>query len=282
MWILLSLIYSLTNALYLAFNQRHRFNGYVLGMWRGFGIAGCIFPLLFTIELPLSAAYYMILVLQGIMIGIYDSHIFFASAAYGANTTSGFMATTVLVTTFLWWGIDISSLAALAHTPIKLISLFLVLCGFSVCYWQMMKVHVSKQAEAYLYPATFALAVMSIATRYIALHGGSAYAGVVCYLVVACFVSGLYNLIMYLKTRKNTQTAPQISIKQALWLIFFSTILISAKTLALRLASNPGYVVALLLLSPLFARILEKNPLVLTPAMGGMLGFLVALLMIVF
>ena len=143
-----------------------------------------------------SASYYLILVIQGLMIGIYDSHLFFASGKYGSHASSGFMATCVLITVFLWWGIDFSELAALMRTPSRLITLMLILSGFSVSYWQMMKVRVSRAAEEYLYPAVFALALMSIATRYIALNGGTAYAGVVYYLTVACFVSGVYNAVM--------------------------------------------------------------------------------------
>lgn len=146
-WIAYSLIYALTNALYVAFNQKRRYNAYVLGMWRGFGITILISPLLLTVPLITNPAYYVILVLQGLMIGVYDSHIFLASAKYGANTASGFMATAVLITTFLWWSIDFTDLAALSQNPVQLITLFFILCAFSVSYWQMMKVHVNPEAE---------------------------------------------------------------------------------------------------------------------------------------
>ena len=200
-WILLSLLYAVTNAVYTTYNETRNFNGYVLGIWRGFGISLLVAPLLFTVPPVTSASYYLILVIQGLMIGIYDSHLFFASGKYGSHASSGFMATCVLITVFLWWGIDFSELAALMRTPSRLITLMLILSGFSVSYWQMMKVRVSRAAEEYLYPAVFALALMSIATRYIALNGGTAYAGVVYYLTVACFVSGAYNAVMFVRQK---------------------------------------------------------------------------------
>lgn len=287
LWIGLSLIYGIINAIYVMFNEKHHFNGYVLGIWRGFGIAFALAPLLLTVPVNTSFSYYTILILQGLMIGVYDSHIFFSSSRYGSHASSGFMATCVLITTFLWWSIDFKDLAALMQTPPKLISIMLALCGFSISYWQMMKVHLNSRAEKYLYPATFALALMSIATRYIALNGGSAYAGVVYYLTVSCFVSGCYNTIMFIKEKTPARinklkllTAP-VAHWQGAWLILFSAILITAKTLALRLAANPGYVVAVLMLSPLFAEVIKTRQLKITPPVVVMLCFLGALLILV-
>ena len=67
------------------------------------------------------------------------------------------MATCVLITVFLWWGIDFSELAALMRTPSRLITLMLILSGFSVSYWQMSKDRVSQADEESLYQAIVSL-----------------------------------------------------------------------------------------------------------------------------
>lgn len=283
-WIILSLIYAITNAIYTTFNSKHNYNAYVLGMWRGFGISLLISPLLLTVPLNIPADYILILIMQGIMIGIYDSHIFFATGRYGSHASSGFMATTVWITILLWWSIDIAEFKRLLHTPEKLLSIAFIICGFSVSYWQMMKVHVSLSAEKYLYPAVFALSLMSIATRYIALNGGSAYAGVVYYLTFACFTSGIYNAVLYLSHLPNKQSHIQnkIPLRQGLWLVAFSTILIGAKTLALRFADNPGYVVAMLLLSPMIAELIRTKRFHPSPSANLVILFLSLLLLLVY
>jgi hypothetical protein len=51
--------------------------------------------------------------------------------------------------------------------------------------------------------------------------------------------------------------APQM-IKPGVLLILFSTLLIVAKTMALRVAPNPGYVTALLLIAPIFIFALNR------------------------
>lgn len=284
-WIILSLIYAITNAVYTTFNSKHHYNGYVLGVWRGFGIFLLSLPFLFSLPLDISLDYWLVLIMQGIMIGIYDSHLFFATGRYGTHASSGFMATTVWITALLWWGIDFAELKALIAEPIKLMTLMFILCGFSVSYWRMMRVHVSLEAERYLYPAVFALALMSIATRYIALNGGSAYAGVVYYLTIACFVSGVYNLVGFLHAPRNKNKLEELAAPlknwNGVWLVGFSMVLITAKTLALRLADNPAYVVAMLLLSPMFAEVIQTRKLIFTIDVKLVLFFLLALLVLV-
>ena len=68
---------------------------------------------------------------------------------------------------------------------------------------------------------------------------------------------------------------------QGAWLIAFSTVLIAAKTLALRLAENPGYVIAMLLLSPMFAEVLNTGRVRLRPSVILVLVFLLLLLFLV-
>ena len=46
LWIINGLLYGFFTALYTLVNQRHKFNGYVLGIWRGFGVALIFMPFL--------------------------------------------------------------------------------------------------------------------------------------------------------------------------------------------------------------------------------------------
>ena len=114
LWVIDSLIYGFFTAVYTLFNQHYKIDGYVLGIWRGFGISILFLPFLFFFPVPTDMNYWMMLLFQGYLIAIYDSHLFFSSAKYGAGSTSRFMAITVLITTFLWWLI----------TPNEFINLF--------------------------------------------------------------------------------------------------------------------------------------------------------------
>lgn len=266
LWIINSLIYGFFTAVYTLFNQHYKINGYILGIWRGFGISFLFMPFLFFFPVPTSAYYWGLLIFQGWLIGIYDSHLFFSSAKYGAGPTSRFMAITVLVTTFLWWILTPDEFFILMRNGNVFITLLLVLFGFTFCYWQMIQTRVSRKTARYIMPAVFALAGMSIITKYIALGGSSVWQSIVYYLVVATFVSGCYNLKCYVQQNKQLTFEQKIGeiFSARMWkiggyLVAFSAALITAKTMALRAAPNPGYVTALLLIAPLFIFVLNRH-----------------------
>ena len=256
LWVINGLIYGFFTAIYMLFNQHYKLDGYVLGIWRGFGIFALFVPFLFFFSVPRDPFYWLLLIIQGLCIGIYDSHIFFASARFGAGPTSRFMAVTVLLTTFLWWLLTPEQFLLLWQLDNVLMTLFLVLCGFSFCYWQMWKEDVSRAAAKYTLSAVAALSVMSVITKYIATDSASLKQGLTYYLTVSTFISGCYNLCCYIWRYGKQKDAPVIinfpMIKTGMELIIFSALLIVAKTMALRLAPNPGYVTALLLTAPIF------------------------------
>ena len=103
------------------------------------------------------------------------------------------------------------------------------------------------------------------------------------YRTVACFVSGGYNLAGFLfggsgEDKMALLLAP-LKHWNGVWLVVFSMVLIGAKTLALRFADNPAYVVAMLLLSPMFAEVIQTRRVEITPAAGLVILFLGLLLL---
>ncbi len=261
LWVVNSLIYGFFTAIYMLFNQHYKLDGYMLGIWRGFGICLLFAPFLFCFPVPQDYRYWALLITQGLCIGIYDSHIFFASARFGAGPTSRFMAVTVLLTTFLWWLLTPQQFMMLWQQENVVMTLFLVLCGFTFCYWQMWRQEVSREAAKYTIAAVIALAVMSVITKYIAIESHSLEQGLIYYLTVSTFVSGCYNLCRYRQQYGQFDMAlicSQSMLKKGMWLVLFSTVLIVAKTMALRIAPNPGYVTALLLTAPLFIFALNR------------------------
>ena len=289
LWIINGLVYGFFTALYTLVNQQYKFNGYILGIWRGFGIALIFLPFLFFLPVQTSAYNWFLLIFQGWLIGIYDSHLFFASADFGAGPTSRTMAVTALVTTVLWWIITPHLFFDLAENGNVFITLLLVLFGFTVSYWYMIKSPVSKAVAEYMTPAVFALAGMSIATKEIAMMGQNVWANIAYYLVVATFVSGLYNTIFFIKHNRPgfkgffKQVFNRKIVSVGVYIISFSAALIASKTMAMRLAPNP--VVALVLTAPVFVFVLNKyNKIpdnVSVKAGFAMLFFLVLLMLLV-
>lgn len=291
LWIINGLVYGFFSALYTLVNQNKKFNGYILGIWRGFGIALVFLPFLFFLPVQTSAYNWFLLILQGWLIGIYDSHLFFASADFGAGPTSRVMAVTSLVTTIMWWILTPHLFMDMARNGSVLITLLLLLFGFTVSYWYMIKSEVSRAVINYMIPAILALAGMSIATKEIAMMGQNIWANIAYYLVVATFVSGVYNTIFYIKHERPgikgffREVFNRKIVDTGIYIISFSAALITAKTMAMRLAPNPGYVVALVLTAPIFVYGLNKyNRIpdnVSVKAGFAMLAFLIAIMLIV-
>ena len=201
LWIINGLVYGFFMALYTLVNQRHKFNGYVLGVWRGFGISLLFLPFLFLVPLQTDMRNWILLIIQGLLIGIYDSHIFFASARYGASVTSKLLVLSVLVTTLIWWAITPELFLELVKEENVFITLILTMFGFCVCYWYMLKSKITQNAFWYMMPAVLSLAGMSVATKEIATMGQDVWANILYYLVVSTFISGIYNYILLIKNK---------------------------------------------------------------------------------
>ena len=239
-------------------------NGYLLGIWRGFGIAAIFFPFTFLFPLPQNFYYWGLLILQGWLIGFYDSHLFFASARYGAGPTSRVMAVTVLITTIIWWLMTPHEFDKILANKTVFSLLIFILLGFTVSYWLMLKDSITKEITFYMAPVILALAFMSVITKDIAIHSSSSWSGIIYYLTVSTFVSGIYNSYLFVKKEKLDMKGYVRQVFSAptraagLYIVGFSAALIMAKTIALRVAPNPGYVTALLLTSPFFVLIMNK------------------------
>lgn len=290
-WIINGLLYGFFTALYTLVNQKYKLNGYLLGIWRGFGIAVFFIPFTPLFPLPTSLYYWALLIIQGILIGFYDSHLFFASAQFGAGPTSRIMALVTIVTMVIWWMITPHEFVKVFENGTIFITLILVMFGFTISYWFMLKDKITRQLATYMAPVILALAFMSVITKDIAIHGSSTWAAITYYLSVSTFVSGCYNSFFYARREKLgfkkffANVFSDTAIKAGLYVVSFSAALITAKTLALRVAPNPGYVTALLLTSPLFVLALNKyNKIpddVSVKAGIFMIGFLIALIVLV-
>lgn len=88
LWIINGLVYGFFLLLYTMVNQDRKFNGYILGIWRGYGIALVFLPFLFFLPVQTSAYNWFLLFFRG-GLSAYDSHLFFASADFGAGRHPG-------------------------------------------------------------------------------------------------------------------------------------------------------------------------------------------------
>lgn len=256
-WVITGLFYGLFMSFYTAINQNNKINGYVLGLWRGFGVSFVSIPVLLIEPFFFDPLYFFLLIIQGILIGYYDSRIFFSSARFGAAGTSRILVFSILISLILYWGTHPSSFIHISRHPLILIGILLSILGIIISYMLMLKEKFTRDLIRFMLPAVFVLSLMSSLTQEIMQRHSLRY-GMVYYLFFSTFVSGLYNLFYYLKTEKPTkeQALQQIFSPKVMnigfLLVFFSSLLIVTKSIALDKTPNTAYVNALSLTSPLW------------------------------
>ena len=130
-------------------------------------------------------------------------------------------------------------------------------------------------------------AAMCVMTKYIAMGTRTLWQALTYYLTVSTFISGCYNLFWFLLSIPAQPTLSALFSKRMLkigiLLVMFSILLIIAKTMALRLAVNPGYVAALLLVVPLFTLALNRHYKIadtVSPEAGFAMIFFLSLLVL--
>ena len=256
-WVIAGLFYGLFMSFYTAINQNNIINGYVLGLWRGFGVSFVSLPVLLTEPFLFDPVYFFLLVVQGLFIGYYDSRIFFSSARFGAAGTSRILVFSILISMVFFWTTHPVSFARVAAHPLILGGIIVSVLGAIGSYMTMLKEPFTRELVRFMLPAVFVWSLMSSLTQEIMQLHSLRY-GMVYYLFFSTFVSGLYNLFYYVKTEKPTKEQALQEIfgtkvmNIGLLLVLFSALLIITKSIALDETPNTGYVNALSLTSPLW------------------------------
>lgn len=256
-WVITGLFYGLFMSFYTYINQKYKLNGYILGMWRGFGIMLVTFPIIFVEPFYFDPIYFILLTVQGLFIGYFDSRVFMASARFGAGGTSRTLVFSIVISTILWWILHPADFLVLWQRPWILLGIIAALSGTIISYLFITKDPFSKQLIKFMMPAVVVWSLMSTVNKEIMLRH-QLETGIGYYLVYSMFISGLYNLYIYASQGRKTKNrvlkevfAPKV-VQASFMLILFSIALIIAKSISLAYTPNTGYVNALSLTSPLW------------------------------
>lgn len=256
-WVITGLFYGLFMSFYTYINQKYKLNGYILGMWRGFGIMLVTFPIIFVEPFYFDPIYFILLTVQGLFIGYFDSRVFMASARFGAGGTSRTLVFSIVISTILWWILHPADFLVLWQRPWILLGIIAALSGTIISYLFITKDPFSKQLIKFMMPAVVVWSLMSTVNKEIMLRH-QLETGIGYYLVYSMFISGLYNLYIYAsqgrmsKNRVLKEVFASKVVQASFMLILFSIALIIAKSISLAYTPNTGYVNALSLTSPLW------------------------------
>ena len=256
-WVISGLFYGLFMSFYTYINQNNKLDGYILGLWRGFGVAFVCFPLVLITPFEFDASFFFLLFVQGILTGFYDSRLFFSSARFGAAGTSRILVLSILISMALWWSMHPDVFTLLLHRPIVFLSILFSVLLIICSYLSMLKTPFVRELIHYMMPAVFVWSLMSSLTQII-MQKHTLTEGIVYYLFYVTLISGFYNLYFYLKTKKPSkeQFLQDVFNQKVMYIgfliVLFSALLIISKSISLDYTPNTGYVNALSLTAPLW------------------------------
>lgn len=235
----------------------------MLAAWRGFGICVCAVPFLFFIDYPSSWIFWLHTFLQGIMTGIFSSRVYNAAALFGAGATSRILVLSIIVSAILWWCLNPANFIELAQKPALLIGIIASMILAIFGYYRMSDHSRSEGIFRYMIVAVFIDAIISINRKNLMAEDGF-LTGNTAYFLVSMFVAGLYNACAYLYINKCKISdffkiaLETRSIRSGSIIALLSAFSIFFGNYALSLASNPAYVNALTLTSPLWILVYNK------------------------
>ena len=275
-WVIAGLFYGLFMSFYTYINQNNKVNGYVLGIWRGLGVAFVCFPLILITPFEWDLPFFLLLIIQGLLVGFYDSRLFFSSAKFGAAGTSRILVFSILISLFLWWMMHPQIFFKILQTPLIFLGIIASVSGVILSYAFMFKTPLTKELTRFMMPAVVVLSLMSSLTQII-MQRHHLYESIVYYLFYITLISGIYNLYFYIKTVRPTirQAVFDIFNQKVMFIgllvVLFSALLIISKGISLNYAPNTGYVNALSLTSPLWIMLYDhllKNKDYASPKAG--------------
>ena len=257
LWVITGLFYGLFMSFYTYINQNNKINGYILGLWRGFGVAFVCFPLILITPFEFDFSFFALLLVQGLLTGFYDSRLFFSSARFGAAGTSRVLVLSILISMTLWWSMHPAAFVTLWNRPFILSGIGSSVSLTIISYLIMLKTPMTRQLLFYMMPAVIVWSLMSSLTQII-MQKHTLAEGIVYYLFYVTLISGFYNLFFYLKTVRPTREKflQQVFNQKVMYIgflvVLFSALLIVSKSISLNYTPNTGYVNALSLTSPLW------------------------------
>lgn len=252
-WHIGGLLMGIVQAAYLLLNQHFRIEPRLLMIWRGFGTALLLAPLALYLSPPAVPLFYVLSILTGLCIGVFDRLLFQASAQYGAGQVSRLLALSIPLAFVFWLALHPAHLQTLLARPYIALAP-LAMLGLLGSALALRHDAVSWQVTRALLPVYLLGAMIDVLNK-TATQQASGLAAFVTYGTITALVSGLLNLLWPNRQAPALHwkqlVAPQVRIGGFLAVLTVSTYLL-IKTASLSQAPNPAFISALNLTAPVW------------------------------
>lgn len=259
-WWQLALMLGVANSGFFLVNQHFKQPARVLMVYRGFGPALLLSPLLFFYDMPTNPVFYYALIASGIIVAWTDRLTQHASSEHGAGVTSRLIPLGVVVVFFYWFISSSSYRAEMLEEPVKLGLIFFAVVAIALALLSMRKDKLSVAALKTLAPCLTIGALIDVLNK-VAMNSDEVTAALISYPIIQGLSVGFTTLAWGALTKK-TFTKEDVFNPMALKAggLLCVVVLIASlfKNAAMIHTPNPAYVVALSMSSPIIVMLFNK------------------------
>lgn len=243
--------------------QKLKIPGIDLIVWRGFGPALAMLPVLPFLQLPSDPTFYICTVFLGLMVSVFDRIMLDSTVIYGAGATSRLLPLSTLGVFLLWLAIDISSWHALWATPWRGFGEFLCLAIGIAALARMRHDPISRGAFFYLLPAILLAIIIDIVHRIAVTHMSDIpfMHGMMLYVLIVSGFGGIGGLFARRLKQKRWEFKSLFTphmVRAAATITAFISVVMILKGWAMLNTPNPAFVTALNLTSAIWVVLLGR------------------------
>jgi hypothetical protein len=252
---------SLGGAAYFLVNQQGKVSPAHLMVWRGLGVALLYAPFAFLMPLPTDPLFYIVSVISGLCISVYDYKLFSGARHYGAGSLSRLQPLGILLTFLLWF--IISTPYRVYFLGLELYKIFGVVACLLIGMVALMSVRrnpISREVLLFMLPMVCVLAVIDVCNK-IAIGIAPPPEGLLLYPILNSFVAGVISLWRCYREDNNFHLAtlwqqPLLKVAGIFLLVYIWNS--TNKTYAMAKAESPSYVVAVASLSTVWIYLFNR------------------------
>lgn len=244
-WWILALCLSLLTASYVWINQFLKIKGSVLMAYRGLGTALILLPCSFYFTPIHNIWFYVLCIVQGLVLSIGENRILNSSKAFGAEVTSLIHPISIAIIFVVWVGLHPAELQELINQPQKFSLIGLCLFGVAISLILISKAKANRKALWFLIAAMSCETFIDITSKETTHLGAeNVISAIFYYTLITSFVAGSVN-ILFQQKRRFKEIFDRKNLKFAWFFMSFAILHSVLKTYTMYLSPNPAYVAAI-------------------------------------
>ncbi len=258
MWVLFALAASVLNAFYYLSLQNTKINANVFMVYRGFMVALLLLPILLFFPVRFSPNFYLMSVLQGVIVAYTDYLSFRVNKNYGSETVSSITPLSVIIVFVAWCFINPKTFLKYLDNPIKSLCIIASLLGVVWALLNYRKTPLTKKAFLLLIPVLVLSSSISVLNKLIMSYSGENPVLCACWRVlILSSIIGVVHFYIYTKKKLPIRALFELkNLQKGSVFVLLLTVLV-LKSLAMLYALNPAYVSCIVYLTAVWIMFLS-------------------------